>query len=64
MAFYGKKYFASNLSISNFNLMGASFIATACAALQTSSGGYVVPFILLLVLSVITIILNLSIKKP
>jgi hypothetical protein len=44
--------------------MAASFIATACAALQTSSGGYVVPFILLLALSVISIILNLSIKKP
>ena len=64
MAFYGKKYFASNLSISNFNLMGASFIATACAALQTSSGGYVVPFALLLVLAVASILLNLSIKKP
>jgi OFA family oxalate/formate antiporter-like MFS transporter len=64
LAFYGKKHFASNLSISNFNLMAASFIATACAALQTSSGGYVVPFILLLALSVISIILNLSIKKP
>lgn len=64
LAFYGKKYFASNLSISNFNLMGASFIATACSSLQTSSGGYVVPFALLLVLSVISILLNLSIKKP
>ena len=64
LAFYGKKHFASNLSISNFNLMGASFIATACASLQTSSGGYVVPFVLLLVLAVISIILNLSIKKP
>ncbi|MBO5305226.1 MAG: MFS transporter [Clostridia bacterium] len=64
LAFYGKKYFASNLSISNFNLMGASFIATACAALQTSSGGYVTPFILLLVLSIAAILLNLSIKQP
>ncbi len=64
LAFYGKKYFASNLSISNFNLMGASFIATACAALQTSSGGYVIPFALLLALSVVAILLNLSIKKP
>ena len=49
LAFYGKKHFASNLSISNFNLMAASFIATACTALQTSSGGYIVPFVLLLV---------------
>ena len=64
LAFYGKKHFASNLSISNFNLIGASFIATACSALQTSSGGYVVPFVLLLGLSIISILLNLSIKKP
>lgn len=64
LAFYGKKHFASNLSISNFNLMAASFIATACAALQTFSGGYVVPFVLLLILSFIAILLNLSIKKP
>jgi OFA family oxalate/formate antiporter-like MFS transporter len=64
LAFYGKKYFASNLSISNFNLMGASFIATACSALQTSSGGYIVPFALLLVLAFASILLNLSVKKP
>lgn len=64
LAFYGKKHFASNLSISNFNLMGASFIATACTALQTASGGYVVPFALLLILSLIAIVLNLTIKKP
>ena len=64
MAFYGKKHFASNLSISNFNLIGASFIATACSSLQTQSGGYVIPFILLLSLSVISILLNLTVKKP
>jgi OFA family oxalate/formate antiporter-like MFS transporter len=64
LAFYGKKHFASNLSISNFNLMGASFIATACAALQTSSGGYAIPFALLLALSVISILLTLTVKKP
>jgi OFA family oxalate/formate antiporter-like MFS transporter len=63
-AFYGQKHFASNLSISNFNLMGASFIATACTALQTASGGYVIPFALLLALSAIAFLLNLSIKRP
>ena len=64
LTFYGKKHFASNLSVSNFNLMVASFIATACAALQSASGGYVIPFALLLVLSVVSILLNLSIKRP
>ncbi len=63
-AFYGQKYFATNLSISNFNLMAASFVATACSALLTSSGGYTAPFVLLLSLSVAALVLNFSIKKP
>ena len=63
-AFYGQKHFAANLSISNFNLMAASFIATACSALLTSSGGYTAPFVLLLSLSAVALALNFSIKKP
>ncbi len=63
-AFYGQKHFAANLSISNFNLMAASFIATACSALQVSSGGYTAPFILLLALATVALGLNFSIKKP
>lgn len=63
-AFYGQKHFATNLSISNFNLMVASFIATACTSLQQASGGYTAPFILLLSLSVVALGLNISIKRP
>lgn len=63
-AFYGMKHFATNFSIMNFNLMVASFVATACSALLTSSGGYTAPFILLLTLSTVALALNLSIKKP
>lgn len=63
-AFYGQKHFAANLSICNFNLMAASFIATACSALQTSSGGYTAPFVLLLALSTVALVLNFSIRKP
>lgn len=63
-AFYGTKHFASNLGVVNFNLMAASFIATACSTLQASSGGYVAPFVLLLSLSGVALILNLSVKKP
>lgn len=63
-AFYGQKHFASNFSIMNCNLICASFIATACSSLLNSSGGYTVPFILLLVLAVSALLLNLSIKKP
>lgn len=63
-AFYGTKHFASNLGIMNFNLMCASFVATACSSLLTATGGYTVPFILLLALSVVALVLNISIKKP
>ena len=63
-AFYGMKHFATNFSIMNFNLMIASFVATACSKLLTSTGGYTAPFILLLALSTGALVLNISIKKP
>ena len=63
-AFYGMKHFPTNFSIMNFNLMAASFVATACSALLGASGGYTVPFILLLCLASVALVLNFSIKKP
>ena len=63
-AFYGQKHFGTNLSICGFNLTVASFISTACASLQVSSGGYATPFILLLALACVAFALNFSIKKP
>ena len=48
----------------NFNLMGASLMATLSSMLLTSSGGYVAPFIMLLALSVVALVLNLSIRRP
>lgn len=63
-AFYGQKYFAKNFSIMNFNLMIASFIATGCSSILTSTGGYIVPFIVLLSLTGVALILNFSIKRP
>ena len=63
-AFYGMKHFATNFSIMNFNLMIASFVATACSKLLEFEGTYTAPFILLLALSGLALALNLSIKKP
>ena len=63
-AFYGMKHFATNFSIMNFNLMIASFVATACSSLLEIQGTYTAPFILLLALSGLALALNLSIKKP
>ncbi len=63
-AFYGDRYFASNFSIMNFNLMFASFVATVCGTMLEKFGSYTAPFVLLLVLSLISLLLCISIKKP
>lgn len=63
-SFYGQKHFSTNYSITNFNLIVASFIATFSNSLLISTGSYVAPFILLLVLAVVAMGLNLSIKRP
>ena len=62
--FYGTKHFPTNYSITNFNLIVASFIATFANNLLISTGGYTAPFIMLLILAVCALGLNLSIKKP
>ena len=63
-AFYGPKNFPSNFSVINFNLIAASFIATASSNLLLSTGSYTAPFIMLLALSVAALGLNVSIRKP
>ena len=62
--FYGTKNFPLNFSVMNFNLIGASFIATAASSLLAKTGGYAAPFTLLLVLAVISLVLDISIKRP
>lgn len=62
--FYGQKHFSSNFSVMTCHLIGASFIATACGALQNAFGGYTESFLLLLGLAVLAFSLNLSIKRP
>ena len=64
LSFYGRKNFPTNYSVANFNLIFASFIANAANSLLASTGGYVVPFIMLLTVSVLALFLNLTIKKP
>lgn len=63
-AFYGQKHFAANLGVMNFNLMVASFIATACSTVAAASNGYTIPFVILLVLAFLALVLNFSIKRP
>ncbi len=63
-AFYGMKYFPTNMAIMTFNIMGGSLLASVSSTLRTSYGGFVAPFIMLLALTVVALVLNLSIKKP
>ena len=63
-AFYGAKYFPTNFSIMNFNLIGSSLIATACSSLLTATNSYTAPFIMLLALSLLALVLNRMLKRP
>lgn len=63
-AFYGPKFFPTNFSLMNFNLIGSSLMATACSGLLTSTGSYAAPFAVLMGLSVVALVLNLTLRKP
>lgn len=63
-SFYGQKYFSVNYSITNFNLIGATFIAMGANSLLISTGAYIAPFAMLLGLAVIALVLNLTVRKP
>ena len=60
---FGTKYFPMNFAVMNCNLIPASFIATGASLINTVSGGYAAAFILLLSLSVVALLLNVSIRK-
>lgn len=61
--FYGQKHFSVNYSITNFNLIFASFIATGANSLLVGTGGYTVPFIMLLAIAVAALGLNVTIRE-
>ena len=61
--FYGQKHFSVNYSITNFNLIFASFIATGANSLLIGTQGYTAPFIMLLALAVVALGLNFTIKE-
>lgn len=63
-SFYGQKHFAVNYSIINFNLIFASFIATASNSLLISSGSYTAPFLMLLAVATVAMGLTFTIRKP
>jgi len=62
--FYGRKHFSINFSIINLNLMPASLMATVSGILLSNSGSFIAPFTFLLVLTLVALGLNISIKHP
>lgn len=62
--YFGPKYFPGNFSVFNFNIMLASFIATFASVLLGVGGSYVLPFVMLLALSVAAMFINISIRRP
>ncbi|MCR4662624.1 MAG: MFS transporter [Endomicrobiaceae bacterium] len=61
--FFGKKNYNLNYSVFNLNLLIASLIASLESYLLAVSGGYAVPFIVLISLAVVALAITLSIKK-
>lgn len=63
-SFYGTKYYAQNLSFGLLTLLPSSFLAKLSTILLVSTGGYVVPFAVLIVFGVIATVLNVTNRKP
>ena len=59
---FGTKYFSMNFPIMNCNLILASFIATGASLITGATGTYIGAFVLLLVLSIVALGLNISLK--
>ncbi len=62
--FYGSRYYPTNMAIMVFNMMGSSLFVTLCGNLYDTTGGFVVPFIVLVGLAVLSLVLNVFIKRP
>ena len=63
--FYGTENYALNFSIMNCNIIPASFLGPLVSGvIKTATGSYLPVFILLLVLSILSYVLQLGIKKP
>ncbi len=65
MDFYGKRDYASNLSIINLVLIPGAFVPTLASAIITASGGSYAPvFAMLTGFSVVGLVINFLMKEP
>lgn len=62
-SFFGMKHFSNNMAIMTFTVMVGSFVATASTKVLEATGQYVSVFVMLLVLTFVSLVLNLFIKK-
>lgn len=63
-SFFGMKNFSNNMALMTFTVMVGSFVATASNKVLEITGGYTGAFIMLLALTVVSLILNIFIRKP
>lgn len=63
-AFYGSAHFPTNFSVMNINLILSALISSLCGTLSEISGAYILPFAVLLGLSVLASGMLLLVKKP
>ena len=63
-SFFGMKYYPTNLAFMTFTVMGGSLIATVSSKVLEASGGYTIPFLMLLVLTAIAFVINCFIRRP
>ena len=63
-SFFGMKHFPSNMAIMTFTVMVGSLVATVSSKVLEITGGYTVPFIMLLAFTLVALVLNAFIRKP
>lgn len=63
-SFYGPKYYPQNLSFGLLSMLPGAILAKVSTTILISTGGYVVPFVLLIVYGIIATILNVTNKRP
>lgn len=63
-SYFGMKHFSSNMAVMNLNLMLGSMVATLSSSLYTATGDYIVPFAVLLGMTLVSLFLNFNIRRP